>query len=327
MAETQEIIQRESPELEALKIGLIEQAKALTGTPPTGGLPTLEAAGIYPLQAQAATIAQGGVGAYQPFITAGQEAIGRGQEALTAGEASLQAAQLRGQEGIGAYDPSTVGQFFDPFQQAVIEQNERDIARQGQIQQNALLAKAGGMGAFGGRAAIQSAEIGRNVLDQQARMAAQLRSQGFQQSQQQAMNAFEQARRRDLQLAQLQGQLGQTQGQFGAQQGKFGTQLGALGELQTNLTGKDAALLAALGKEQRGISQQQLDAARATGLQNIYEPYQRLGFFSDILRGAPSTQQTLSVATAPEPSLLNQIAGGGIAGLNLASAANKAGII
>jgi len=327
MAETQEIIQRESPELEALKIGLIEQARALTKTEPTGGLPDLLAAGIDPLQTQAAQIAQGGVGAYQPFIDAATGAIGAGQGSVLAGQQALQAGQLAGQAGIGAYDPTTVTQFLDPFQQQVIEQSERDLARQGQIQQRNLTAKAGGMGAFGGRAAIERAEIGRNILDQQARTTGQLRSQGYQQSQQQAMNAFEQARRRDMQLAQLQGQFGQTQGQFGQLQGQFGTQLGALGELQTNLRGKDTALLSALGKEQRGITQQGLDAARATELQTIYEPYQRLGFYSDILRGAPSTQQTLSVATAPEPSLLNQIAGGGIAGLNLASAAGKAGII
>ena len=33
------------------------------------------------------------------------------------------------------------------------------------------------------------------------------------------------------------------------------------------------------------------------------------------------------VSTAPSPSLLNQVVGGGIAGLGLAAAANKAGII
>ena len=75
MAETQEIIQRESPELEALKIGLIEQAKALTGTPPTGGLPTLEAAGIDPLQAQAATIAH-----INPLLLLGKKQLEEGKK-------------------------------------------------------------------------------------------------------------------------------------------------------------------------------------------------------------------------------------------------------
>ena len=35
MAESQTVIQREAPEIEAYKLGLMEQAKALAGAPPT----------------------------------------------------------------------------------------------------------------------------------------------------------------------------------------------------------------------------------------------------------------------------------------------------
>ena len=35
MAESQTVIQREAPEIEAYKLGLMEQAKALAGTAPT----------------------------------------------------------------------------------------------------------------------------------------------------------------------------------------------------------------------------------------------------------------------------------------------------
>ena len=52
---------------------------------------------------------------------------------------------------------------------------------------------------------MQEAEIGRNVLQQQARTGAELRSQGFQQAQQQAQQAFEQAQSRRQQAAQLTG--------------------------------------------------------------------------------------------------------------------------
>lgn len=62
-------------------------------------------------------------------------------------------------------------------------------------------------------------------------------------------------------------------------------------------------------------------------MQNIYEPYQRLGFYSDILRGAPSTQSTLTVANTPNPSLLNQVVGGATAGLGIYGAANRGGLI
>jgi hypothetical protein len=44
--ETQTTIQREAPEIEAYKIGLMEQAKGLTGRPPIGGLPDIRSAGM-----------------------------------------------------------------------------------------------------------------------------------------------------------------------------------------------------------------------------------------------------------------------------------------
>ena len=64
-------------------------------------------------------------------------------------------------------------------------------------------------GAFGGsRGAIAEAEIGRNVLEQQARTGAQLRSQGFQQAAQQAQQAFEASKQRQQSAAGSIGQLG-----------------------------------------------------------------------------------------------------------------------
>jgi hypothetical protein len=62
-------------------------------------------------------------------------------------------------------------------------------------------------------------------------------------------------------------------------------------------------------------------------MQTAYEPYQRLGFYSDILRGAPTTQSTITASSAANPSLLNQIVGGAASGLGLYGAANKTGLI
>ena len=50
---TQTVIQREAPDIEALKIGLMEQAKSLTGAEPTGGLPNIQVAEADPLQTAA----------------------------------------------------------------------------------------------------------------------------------------------------------------------------------------------------------------------------------------------------------------------------------
>ena len=62
-------------------------------------------------------------------------------------------------------------------------------------------------------------------------------------------------------------------------------------------------------------------------MQDIYEPYQRLGFYSDILRGAPSTQQQITTSAPANPTLLNQLVGGAATGLGLYGAANKTGLI
>ena len=88
---TQTVIQREAPDIEALKIGLMEQAKSLTGAEPTGGLPNIQVAGADPLQTAASDLAATGIGAYQPFLTAGQSALSSGIGVLAAGQPLAQA--------------------------------------------------------------------------------------------------------------------------------------------------------------------------------------------------------------------------------------------
>jgi hypothetical protein len=51
-----------------------------------------------------------------------------------------------------------------------------------------------------------------------------------------------------------------------------------------------------------------------------------LSFLSDIYKGAPSSQQSISAATAPTPSVFQQAAGLGISGLATAAGVKKAGL-
>ena len=101
-------------------------------------------------------------------------------------------------------------------------------------------------------------------------------------------------------------------------------QQAGLGELQTKLGIAEQSNLFALGGQKRAIKQAQDEAARQAKMQKIYEPYQRLGFYSDILRGAPSSQMTISQGANVQPSVLNQLLGAGIGGLSLYGAAQKA---
>jgi hypothetical protein len=113
-------------------------------------------------------------------------------------------------------------------------------------------------------------------------------------------------------------------GQFGSQLGNLGVQQAALGQTAQQLGQNDVNFLYNIGSQQQALTQQQLDAQRNTQLQQAYEPYQRLGFLSDIYKGAPSSQQTISAATAPTPSTAQQVAGLGIAGLSAAAAGKAA---
>jgi hypothetical protein len=165
-----------------------------------------------------------------------------------------QAAALQGIAGLSgtgaAFDPSDIAAFQDPFTQEVIEAQQAEIARLGEQQKRDARAQQIRAGAFGGsRGAIQEAEIGRNVLQQQAKTGAELRSQGFQQAAQQAQSAFEQAQGRRQQAAQLTGSLGQA----GA-----GTALQAAGQAgQLGLSAEQLAQRGALESGQLGLSGQQ----------------------------------------------------------------------
>ena len=97
--------------------------------------------------------------------------------------------------------------------------------------------------------------------------------------------------------------------------GALGQQTAALGQQQSGLQQGDTSFLYNIGQKQQEQRQKELDAARLTEQQQMYEPYQRISFLSDIYRGVPSSQQTLSTTTAPSPSLASQAAGLGTAGL------------
>lgn len=195
-----------------------------------------------------------------------------GQDLRSAGDMG-RAAALQGIAGLAGtgsqFDPSSVGQFMSPFTQNVIDAQQAEIARLGEQQKIAARDQAVRSGAFGGsRGAIAQAEIGRNVLQQQAKTGAELRSQGFQQAQQAAQQAFEQAQGRRQQAAQLTGSLGQAGAQTGisaAQQaanlGLSAEQLAQRGALeggQLGLSGLTSQADIAQRAAQLGISTQEL---------------------------------------------------------------------
>ena len=234
--------------------GILDAAGGISGQ--VGGAQT--GAGEATQRARAETAAAG-----RDLRSAGQ--MGRGT--------ALQG--IAGLAGTGAeYDPSAASRYMDPFNRDVIEAQQAEIARLGEQQKRDARSQQVAAGAFGGsRGAIQEAEIGRNVLQQQAKTGAELRSQGFQQAQQQAQQAFEQAQGRRQQAAQLTGQLGQAGAQTGisaaGQAGQLGlsaeqlAQRGALEGGQLGLSGQQAMGDLAQRAAQMGMSAQELQAQLA----------------------------------------------------------------
>ena len=225
----------------------------------------------------------------------------------------------RGMAGIGAYQPYVtqareglmaaqqmatpqgISQYMSPYQQQVIDAAMQNINRQGDLSRQNLQAQAVRSGAFGGsREGIQQAELERGLAETRNSTIANLLNQGYQQ-----------AANQSLQSAQLQGQLGQGIGALGAQ-------LQGLGQ-------QDVTFQYGLGQQQQGQQQRELDALRASQLQSAFQPFQQLGFLSDIYKGAPSTQMAVTTQSAPTPSPFQQIAGLATGALATAGAVKAAG--
>ena len=310
MAEVTEQIVREAPEIEAYKLGLLKSAKELADQPIT--LPQQQIAEQSFLQQEAARLAQEGIGAYSPYLQEGGYTMGDAYTALAGpGALSQEGAELYRQ---GAMGPSAemIQGYMNPYQQAV----QDEINRAFDIQQTQAAGQAVGAGAFGGsRAEIAQREVDRN----RAAALAQSQAQNFLQAQQGATNQLQ----RQIAAAQGIGSLGL---QTGEALGTLGLRQASLGQLGQQMGQQESQFAFDMGQRQQAQQQAELEAKRQSDLAQLYEPYQRFSYLSDIYKGAPSTQQTIASATAPSVSPAQQYLGLGIAGLSAAAGAQKAGL-
>ena len=84
------------------------------------------------------------------------------------------------------------------------------------------------------------------------------------------------------------------------------------------LVGQEVQTLTGLGALSQTQAQRELDARRQTELQQAYEPFQRVGFMSDIFKPSISSgASTIGVTTAPSPSPLSQAIGAGVGAFGL----------
>ena len=161
---------------------------------------------------------------------------------------------------LGAYDPMMTEQFYNPYEDRVVQQTIDDIMEAGEKQDIAARAQAisaGGESAFGSRARLGAEERRESLGRGLAEALGNIRSRGFSEAQQTGLGEF--ARQRQAERAAAQG-LG----------GFAGSRLGAGQSLASNLQGlgqSEAAARAGLAGGLLGIGAQRGAGASGLGAQ------------------------------------------------------------
>lgn len=256
-------------------------------------------------------------------------AFGGSREGVQRAELERGLSQTRNQAIINALQQG-YGSAQQQAQQAFEQQQQRQMA-QGQNIAN--------VGQALGAQQLQQAQLGQGAASlygqlagQQAGLAGQYAGIAGQQA-----NILGQQSQLQQQLGQGIGNLAAQQfgvgqnlaqglGSLGSQIGNLGVQQAALGQTAQQLGQNDVNFLYNIGAQQQKQSQAELDALRATKMQQAMQPYQQLAFQSDIYKGAPSTQMAVTQQQQAAPSPFQQIAGLGTGLAATAAVANKAGI-
>jgi len=290
----------------------LQQAGAnLIGT----DVPLQQTAGLDPLETLARQRAQAGLGQFQPFFDQQQDLVNQAiaqsrraeqlqdpyfsraeeQYGLGLGDALSGIDQARGvmtgavdefgnrigesedllRGSLGAYDPSMTKQFYNPYEDRVVQQTIDDIMEAGDKQDIAARAQAisaGGESAFGSRARLGAEERRESLGRGLAEALGNIRSRGFSEAQQTGMGEF--ARQRQAERAAASG-LG----------GFAGSRLGAGQSLAGNLQqyGQSAAgARSGLASGLLGIGQQRGAGASGLGAQLAQYGGQMAGIGSNL---------------------------------------------
>lgn len=328
-----------------------------------------------PAEQQAFRLAAEGAGAYTPYFGRAEELAEQGladvrgsaglgtdyfQQAAREGAGAVreaagmlrglpsqfQTAQAIGLGGLGMYDPSMGAMYYNPYEEAVVQQTLTDLERMGAQADISERARQVAAGAYGGsRGRLRQEDLRRQFGRGATEAIAGIRRQGFSQAQQQAQKAFEESQRRQLQTSQLYGNLAGQQGNVagglgslgaglsnilggvgrdistaGLRAGQFGANVGqqfaGLGQGLSGLMGTDVNRLLGIGGMQRGLQQQGLDLDYQNFVGQYNLPLQTFGQIGQLAAGfAPALGgQTVTQSTASAPSnTLMQALGTGIA--------------
>ena len=306
--------QREAPFLEDYRRRLLESSFKKADVPTTtperdiADLDQFEQAGFNfgagQLGIDPTTGQQTGQASYQPFIDQANQYTQTGMGTIGQGIAPLISAQQQ-------FDPSTANTagFMNDYQKNVTDAALKQMNEQFAKQQSNLASQAQQVGAFGGsRMGVAEAELGKGLADVASQRIFQDLAQNFQQAQGQALNTFESARQREMGAAGQFGALGSAQANLGGQQANLGAQQFGLGQ-------QGLGQLLNIGQIRRQREQAIDDESFRVATERNKEPFQRLGFLSDILSRTPSIQSSLTQQQAPYTNPLLGAIGAGITGL------------
>jgi hypothetical protein len=250
-------------------------------------------AGLTGLEREARDIARAGIGSYQPFLRQAEQAYGSGLGSLQSslGFGGPSARQLLGMS-LQSYDPRMAGQFYNPFEQQVVQQTIEDTLKAAEmqdIQQRAADIARGGESAFGSRARLTAQErqesLGRGLGD----VLSRIRSGGFQTAQERALRELESQRSGARSAAQLESGFG---GQLSGAQRLFGSDIAGLGATEQRLRAEDIAQLTGLGATERGIEEQRLARQYAQQQEQRMAPLQATKFIQGF---APQYQASQTI--------------------------------
>ena len=235
-------------------------------------------AGQDPLQAQAYTAAQQGIGAYQPYLT--------GQGAFAGTPTDMRGVQDYLGQAQAYSGPQAYQQFMSPYQQDVIDKTLSAFDKQTAAGLSGIGQKAAMSGNLGGgREGVMRSEYQSQQDLNRALLNAQMLQQGFGQAQQAAGQAF-------------------------GQQRNLAQDVSGLGGLQYKLQGQDVSRLGSAGAIQQAQAQAEANALQEANRLKAYEPYERLGYLgsglSSMLAGMPGGYQT---SVTPNKSPLEQALG------------------
>jgi len=255
--------------------------------------------------------AQAGAGLGMDAAGMGMQAAGMGRDVYS------QLAQLgigQGQLGLSGAQAG----FGMGSQTAGLQQNIG-----AQLASNAMAGGQLGMSGaqLGGQLGMQAAGIEQGVGQQMGQLGL-----GYGGLEQQNVNQMMGMAGASGQFGQNLGTLAGMGGQLGQNLNQMGLQQAGLGQLVQDMYGRDLKQLEAFGGRDQAYNQAILDAHRMNQQQMYQMPYQQLGFLSDIYKGVPGSQQSITVQGQTSPSPFQQVAGLGIAGLSALGGAKAAGL-